>query len=418
MPKLSLTLSKINKIVPPKSGRVDYFDTELKGFLLRVSADYVDKAGEKQKGSRVFYVQVDVLDLITRKYVTRKAKVGAYGEFTPDEARKKARTLLQQLRAGQPVVPVNVPTLEQMLKTHLADKKFKPRTEQSYLSEIPAKFGSWLGLPLTEISKIPPDVIIDTFKQIEKVNGKMAAKNTFGKLQAILNYAKIKYPAVMPVNPCAVIGAAGLWPETRSRDDCLKGNDFKVFNDAINSFNAITRDCYLFCLYQGLRNRESAGLRWEYVDLEQATLMLPDTKSNQPLVVPLSRQSLDILKRRNGENPEGNPFVFPSVNANHASKTGHVALKADLLQFKTGLKLTVQGLRRSFITTGERLKLRRQDIDKLTNHADGSVTGKHYDCTDVEDLGAPLQAIANEIERLMVHGAGGRVVQLARATSS
>lgn len=117
-------------------------------------------------------------------------------------------------------------------------------------------------------------------------------------------------------------------------------------------------------------------------------------------------------------NPEKNPFVFPSINANHASKTGHVALKADLLQYKTGLKLTVHGLRRSFTTTGEKLKLRRQDIDKLTNHADGSVTGKHYDCTDVEDLRQPLQAIANEIERLMVHGVGGTVVGLATAVGA
>lgn len=268
MPKLSLTLREIKRIVPPESGRVDYFDTELKGFLLRVSAGYLDKAGETQKGSRVFYVQVDVLDPVKGKYVTRKAKVGAFGELTPDEARGKARLLLQQLRAGQPVVPSNVPTLAKMLEVHLADKNFKPRTEHSYRSEIPAKFGSWMELPLTEISKIPADVIIDRFKQIEKAHGKMSVKNNFGKLQAMLNYAKVKYPAAMPVNPCSVIGSAGLWPKTASRDDCLKGNDFKVFRLGIKAFNEITQDCYLFCLYHGLRNREAAGLRWEHVDLE------------------------------------------------------------------------------------------------------------------------------------------------------
>jgi len=417
MPKINLTLREIRQIVPPESGRVDYFDTELRGFLLRVSADFLDKAGVRQKGARVFYVQADVMDPPKGKYVTRKAKVGAFGEFTPDEARGKARVLLQQLRAGRPVVPSNVPTLAKMLEIHLADKNFKPRTEHSYRSEIPAKFASWMELPLTEISKIPADVIIDRFKQIEKIHGKMSVKNNFGKLQAILNYAKVKYPAAVPVNPCSVIGTAGLWPKTGSRDDCLRGGDFKVFSEGIKSFNEITQDCYLFCLYHGLRNREAAGLRWEYVDLEEATLTLPDTKNNQPLKVPLSRQSLAILERRKEQNPENNPFVFPSLNANHASKTGHIALKADLLQYKTGLRLTVHGLRRSFTTTGERLKLRRQDIDKLTNHSDGSVTGKHYDCTDVDDLRAPLQAIANEIERLMIQCAGGKVVELATARS-
>ncbi|MBU5635504.1 tyrosine-type recombinase/integrase [Geomonas sp. Red69] len=412
MPKINLTLREIRQIVPPESGRVDYFDTELRGFLLRVSADFPDKGGVKQKGARVFYVQADVMDPAKGKYVTRKAKVGAFGELTPDEARGKARVLLQQLRAGQPVAPSNVPTLAKMLEIHLADKNFKPRTEDSYRSEIPVKFATWMDLPLTEVSKIPADVIIDRFKLVEKAHGKMSAKNNFSKLQAILNYAKVKYPAAMPVNPCSVIGIAGLWPKTASRDDCLRGNDFKVFREGIKSFNEITQDCYVFCLYHGLRNREAAGLRWEHVDLEETTLVLPDTKSNQPLKVPLSRQSLEILKRRRAENPEDNPFIFPSLNANHASKTGHIALKADLLQYKTGLKLTVHGLRRSFTTIGERLKLRRQDIDKLTNHSDGSVTGKHYDCTDVDDLRAPLQAIANEIERLMVHGVCGKVVEL------
>lgn len=415
MPKLSLTLREIKKIVPPDTGRVDYFDTELKGFLLRVSADYQDKAGATNRGSRVFYVQAGVLDPATGKYLTRKAKVGAYGELTPDEARSKARVLLQQLRAGQPTVPDNNITLVKMLEIHLADNSFKPVTVKSYRSEIPAKFSSWLDMPLQEINKISPAVIIDRFKQIEKNHGKMAVKNTFGKLQAILNYAKVKYPALMPHNPCSVIGDASLWPKTGSRDDCLRGNDFQSFAEGIRTFNEITQDCFRFTLYHGLRNREAAGLRWESVNMENGTLALADTKSGEPLRVPLSRQSAAILKRRLAENPEGNPFVFPSLNANHVSKTGHVALKADLLQFKTGLKLTVHGLRRSFVTIGEKLKLRRQDIDKLTNHADSSVTGKHYDCTDVEDLRQPLQAISNEIERLMFDGMGGKVVELATA---
>jgi len=80
MPRLSLTQKEIKKIVSPDAGRVGYFDTELKGFMLRVSADCRDKkTGEMRKGSRVFYVQVDVLDPSTGKFATRKAKIGQYG---------------------------------------------------------------------------------------------------------------------------------------------------------------------------------------------------------------------------------------------------------------------------------------------------------------------------------------------------
>ena len=105
-------------------------------------------------------------------------------------------------------------------------------------------------------------------------------------------------------------------------------------------------------------------------------------------------------------------MVFPSLNSNHKSKTGHIALKADLLRFKTGLNLTVHGLRRSFITAGKRLGL-HEEADRLTNHVDSTVTGKHYDGREIDDMRVPLQAIANEIERLMVHGVGDTLLKPA-----
>jgi len=414
MPKLSLTLRDIKRIVAPVEGRVDYFDTELPGFLLRVSADYQDKAGAVQRGARVFYAQAGVLDPATGKYLTRKAKVGAYGELTPEEARGKARLLLQQLRAGESAAPSRAVTLSAMLETHLADHSFKPSTSRTYLAEINSKFASWLEMPLVEIGRIPPDVMIDRYKQVENKNGPMAAKATFKMLHALLAYAKIKYPAAIPNNPCAVIGDAGMWPKTRSRDDCLKGADFKAFLAGLGKFNEITRDCYLFALYHGLRNMEAASLRWEYIDLDLGVLTIPDTKNGEALIAPISRQSLAILKRRQEQNPGGDPFVFPSLNSHHKCKTGHVALSSTLLKFHTGLRLTVHGLRRSFITTGKRLHL-HEEAERLTNHVDSTVTGKHYDCREVDDLRQPLQAIANEMERLMVHGVGGKVVDLATA---
>jgi integrase len=89
-------------------------------------------------------------------------------------------------------------------------------------------------------------------------------------------------------------------------------------------------------------------------------------------------------------------------------------LRADKLRAKTGLEITPHSLRRTFIQVGEkRLRIARESVKFLTNHVDRSVHGEHYAHLDVEDVRAPLQAIANEIERLMVHGVGGKVVELA-----
>jgi integrase len=268
-----------------------------------------------------------------------------------------------------------------------------------------------MDMSISEVAAMEPEIIIERFKQIEKNSGKMAAKNVFGKLQSIMNHAKILFPKHVTRNPCEVLSAGKYWPKTPARKDCLHGNDFKQFHDGIQSFNEITRDAFLFCLYQGVRNMEAASLKWEYVDIDKAVLLIPDTKNDEPLHVPLSAQSVAILKRRQASNLEGSPYVFPTQKA-HINKTGHIVLKSDALKLNTGLDLSVHGLRRSFVDIADnKIKLRRQDVDRLTNHIDSSVTGKHYSHKDIEDLRAGLAKVCNEIERLMVEGVGGKVIQ-------
>ena len=93
-------------------------------------------------------------------------------------------------------------------------------------------------------------------------------------------------------------------------------------------------------------------------------------------------------------------MLFPSDW--RTNKRGHITMRAEKLKKRTGLDLTVHGLRRSFITTGERLRLRREDINLLTGHIDNSVTGKHYSKLSIDDLRPTLQRIADEIERLLL----------------
>jgi integrase len=231
-------------------------------------------------------------------------------------------------------------------------------------------------------------------------------------LAAIINYALVKYPGVISHNPLDSLRLGKIIKKIKARTEKLEGNDFKTFHEGIQKSNEITRDACLVCPYQGLSNMEAAPLKWENVNLEKQELLIPDTKNREVLYVPLWRQSLAILKRRREQNPEGSPFVFPSLPRPQClNKTGHVRLMSAELKTKTGLDLTVHGLRRTFITIGRRLKM-FEDANRLTNHVDGSVAGKHYDGTDIDDLRKPLQTIANEIERLMIEGIGAKVIYL------
>ena len=113
---------------------------------------------------------------------------------------------------------------------------------------------------------------------------------------------------------------------------------------------------------------------------------------------------------------DGDKYVFPSTAKK--SKNGHVVLRADKLRPKTGLEVTPHSLRRTFTTIGERLRLRREDVNLLTNHIDQTVPGKHYSRIGVEDLRAPLQAIGNEVERLMINGIGAKVIPIHTAQAA
>lgn len=426
MKRIDLTKRNIDRIAFSDEGQAVYWDATIPGFGLIVG-----------KRSKTFFVQADVKDPTKLKgYRTVKKSLGRYGDLTPEQARKlvnghhdengdfvvgKRHELKQNITGSGKDV-----TLKEMLNAYFTEKrtrygeKHKPSTVTGYTRIIERHFPSWLPLTLPEIAKLTPETVIKRHTQIEtnEEHGPYAARNAFVMVTAIINYAMVKYPGRIRTNPFNVLRLGKHLKPVKHRTECLTGEDFRTFHNGIQKFNEITKDAYLMCLYHGMRSTsEAASLQWEHVSLEKQELTIPDTKNRHPLHVPLCRQSVEILNRRLLRNPERNPFVFPSLPRPQClNKTGHVRLIAAELRAKTGLNLTVHALRRSFITIGKKLRL-HEEADRLTNHVDSSVTGKHYDGREADDLRIPLQAIANEIERLMKDGIGAKVIQLPTANA-
>lgn len=425
MATMKFDKKSIDKLPLAHQGQIDYFDTETPGLGLRIGAK-----------TKTFFVKTDVRDATSKTgYRTARKTLGRYGDLTLEEARRMigGRTEIQsgekvfvpgarlELKSGPVSDNGATVTLSDMLGFYFQEKKqrdglpFKPATVKGYTRIIERHFENWLPLTLPEAAKLEEATVIARYKQLEGNSGAYGARNAFVMLTAIVNYALIRHPKAISRNPLKVLRLGNHMKKIEPRTDKLEGNDFKTFHEGIQRFNEITRDAYLVCLYQGLRSEEAAGLEWEHVNLEKGELFIPDTKNRHALHVPLCRQSLAILKRRQEGSLLGSTFVFPSLPRPQClNKTGHVRLMAAELKAKTGLNITVHGLRRTFITTARRLKI-FEDADRLTNHVDSTVTGKHYDGTGVDDLRQPLQVIANEIERLMLEGIGAKVIQLATA---
>ena len=81
------------------------------------------------------------------------------------------------------------------------------------------------------------------------------------------------------------------------------------------------RDIFAIGAYTGMRLGEVVSLRWERIDLGRAILRVEETKTGEPLELPLTRQLAAVFERRRteaGDRDEG--WVFPSS----VSVTGHL----------------------------------------------------------------------------------------------
>ena len=154
-------------------------------------------SGERQsvgQSSKVFYVKTECKDL-SGKSKSVKGKIGAYGEITPEDARKKAPEFLQKLRSGKPVIEGKIPTIQDLYDRYLKDKPLAPTTATQYRLCVLTKFKDWMPLDLVQAMQVlKPDVVIERYTDVLNTAGKGMAGNSFKCLQAIFKYGSILYP--------------------------------------------------------------------------------------------------------------------------------------------------------------------------------------------------------------------------------
>jgi integrase len=142
--------------------------------------------------------------------------------------------------------------------------------------------------------------------------------------------------------------------------------------------NPIRQDAQLLSLLSGLRTGADGAwgggvgvvsLRWEHVDWKQRVLRLPTTKTHRSLAIPLSTQMLELLERRQAENPGLSPFVFPADSA-----TGHIGSLNERSGQRRRLSHHGHDMRAAYITYGMAAGVPKEVIQRLVGHPAGDVT--------------------------------------------
>jgi len=399
--KITISKTKVDKIPLTESGQSLYWDKKLPGFGLRV--------GQVQK---TYIVQKRI------RGKTVRFSLGVHGVLTPLLARKEAiKRLADMTRGKNPTdekrqAKAASVSLSQVFAAFLETRVLKPGTRYNYEKIMNHCFSDWMRKEIAGISK---DMISRRHAKIGNDSGGAYANFSMRVMRAVINFAMGKYEnskgeSLLRENPVNRLSQTRAWFKVSRRDDYIPANELPAFFDAVESLKSATvRNYLLVLLFTGLRRNEAAKLKWENVDFSAKTIKILDTKNREPLTLPLSNYLYDLFKRRS-ETVSGD-YVFPGNG-----KAGHII--EPKRQFKkireaVNHKITLHGLRRTFITIADSIDLPAYAIKRLVNHKmSGDVTAG-YIVSDVERLRDPAQKIADYILK-MAGEETGKVIQFQR----
>ena len=265
--------------------------------------------------------------------------------------------------------------------------------------------GDWQMRPLDAITRRDVE---GPFNRITGDSGWSMANQSISLLRSIYRRSSVDFEDLR--NPVDLwLAGGGRYHRPRRRKISAPAEVLPCWKKGIESTVGMmaARDALWYGLYTGMRLNEVLPLRWERADMAGLVFRVEETKTGEPLELPITRQLAAILERRWAAR-EALPgslrdWVFPS------SRPGTLGHVATLMPYYApigkagGARFWFHALRNCFITVAEReLMLPRSLTKRLVNHARSSDITEGYAAEwTVGQLREPAQRIADRIEALM-----------------
>jgi integrase len=359
-------------------------------------------SGKKASGKKVFVAQVSV----GRR--TRRVTIGAYGPFTPDQARKRAEEIiraaaegrdpqrekqavrdaitvaelceryLEAARAGLVITRFRRPKRS---STVAIDEGRVSRHIKPLIGTIPAR-----NLKRADVQRMADDIAAGktagSFKGKPRglaivTGGTGTAARVVELLGGIYSWAA-KRDLVPDLNPVRGVDKA----RGEERERILDRDELRALGRAIEAARLAggpketeskAAAAVRLIALTGLRRSEACGLRWPEVDELDRSLRLARTKTGRS-TRPFGELALDLLRSLPRE--DGVAWVFPRSDG-----LAGTDLKKPIAAIFRAAGLDdarSQVLRMTFASLADRLGYSEATIDELIGHPRRGVTRKHY----------------------------------------
>ena len=283
MPKARLDQTYVTlAYCEPGKAKTDYYDETVTGFVLEC----------RSTGGKTYYLRY--ADAAGRQ---RQFKIGKVGDVTFAAAKKRAQQLRSEVVTGGDPGAAKaeakaVPYYRELAAMHLSEAKLHLKSyttmEACMRNHILPKWGK---VRITEIT--PRGVSL----WLAEKRAAGAAPATVEKMRVILGRSFVLGARweIMGADKNPTRGVARK-PLNNARERFLSAEEAARLRDAVAvSNNTQLQHIVGLLLLTGARLRELLDARWENVNVERKSWLIPTSKTGKPRHVPLSAAALNII---------------------------------------------------------------------------------------------------------------------------
>jgi integrase len=375
MPTKKLTDLFVERAKPPARGRVEYFDAAFPGLALRIT----ENGG---KSWCAFYRFGGRL---------RRFTIGRYPTVKPAQARKEAAAALERVREGfDPAEEkrarrdLRAPENDTFgtLVTEYLDRHLRANSRESTFLEAKRDLEhdalpKWRNRPIASISRRD---VIDLVDRIIARGAEVQANRTLARLRALFNWAVEKDRLL-----ASPVARMKLPTQEYARDRVLSDDELRWLWAASNEIGWPFGPLVRLLALTAQRRDEVAGMEWPELDLDKRTWTIPrhKAKNDREHAVQLSDVAMEVLRSL----PRVDNLVFTTTGETAVSGFSRskrrldeamLRAKREELGMRKGDAIagwTLHDLRRTAATGMARLNFPPHVVDKVLNHASGTIRG-------------------------------------------